>query len=218
MKKRTKIIIGVFAAFFVLDVAGSFFSLGDSAVQSNITTDTSEYTTNDVANTELVTVSPPNEPTVSPSHNDPIEYDALQQLYLDIDSQMSYSEMLDLVKSTDLPYSEELYNGSRVVQVAFTEGCTAQKYRKEAGDYLEIIYDYPLNENSSNDILDKYSFATCVYVPNDCTLTLICHESGYYFSYSEPGNYISKQGNDLELDKSMSKEDQLTYYFAHRND
>ena len=39
-----------------------------------------------------------------------IEYDPLQQLYLDIDSEMNYSEMIELVKSCGLPYSEEKYN------------------------------------------------------------------------------------------------------------
>ena len=61
--------------------------------------------------------------------------------------------MLKLVKKTKLPYSEGLYNGSRLVQVAFTEGCTLQKYKKEAGDYLEIHYDYT-EANNSEDNLD----------------------------------------------------------------
>lgn len=145
-----------------------------------------------------------------------VEYDALQQLYLDIDPQMSYTEMLDLVKSTNLPYSEEKYNGSRKVQVAFTTGCTVQKYRDESGDYLEIIYDYPQNENSNNDILEKYTFSTCVYVPYDSTLDLISHASGTYFSYSNPGNYISDLGKTLELDKNMTKQEQLDYFFKNK--
>lgn len=147
-----------------------------------------------------------------------IEYDALQQLYLDLEPDMSYTEMIDLVKSTGLPYSEQKYNGSRKVQVAFTEGCTVQEHKKESGDYLAIYYEYPKDENSINDELEKYSYGTCAYVPCDSRLELINHVSGYYFSYYVPGNYISKLGKSLDLDKEMSKEEQLHYYLTHKSD
>lgn len=142
-----------------------------------------------------------------------IELDALQQLYLDINSSWSYSDALDYVISTGLPYSDEKYNGSRTIQVAFTEGCTVQKYKKESGDYIIIDYVYPKGENNSNDELDKYLFGTCCYCPIDSDLELIEHKNGYYFSYYEPGNYISKLGAKLELDSSMTKEEQMLYYF-----
>lgn len=144
------------------------------------------------------------------------EYDELQQLYLDLDPNMGYEAMLDLVKSTKLPYSEQKYNGSRQVQVAFTEGCTVQNHKKENGDYLEIIYEYPDDKNSANDVLSNYSFGTCAYVPNDSDLCLISHVSGVYFSYYEPGNYISDFGKALDLDKNMSKKEQLDYYFLNK--
>lgn len=145
-----------------------------------------------------------------------LEYDELQQLYLDLNSDMSYSEMIELVKNTELPYSEQKYNGSRCVQVAFTEDCTSQKYKKESGDYLKIIYNYSKGENSINDILEKYTFGTCIYCPSDSQLELINHVSGHYFSYSEAGNYITKLGNNLELNKNISKEEQLDYYFKSK--
>lgn len=146
----------------------------------------------------------------------PVEYDELQQLYLSIDSNMNYAEMIELVQSTGLPYSEEKHNGSRTVQVAFAEEVTAQKHKDESGDYLEIVYVYPKDENSSNDVLEKYSFGTCAYNPDDCSLTLINHVSGSYFSYYEPGNYISDLGTTLDLDSDMSKEQQLDYYFKNK--
>lgn len=136
-----------------------------------------------------------------------IKYDKLQKLYLDINPDMSYTQMIDLVKSTGLPYSEEKYNGSRSVQVAFTDGCTAQKYKKESGDYLVINYKYPKNENSINDIIEKYSFDECSYVPYDSNLSL---------KQNINGNSISKLGTDLKLDKNMSKEEQLDYYFDNK--
>ncbi len=145
-----------------------------------------------------------------------IEYDSLQQLYLDIDPEMNYSEMIELVKTCGLPYSEEKYNGSRKIQVAFLDENTDQKYSDSGGDYIEIIYLYPKNENSKNDVLEKYFFGTCVYVPCDCSIELISHVSGSYFSYNEPGNYISDLGTDLELDKNMTREQQFEYYFENR--
>jgi len=156
------------------------------------------------------------EATVESNAETPVEYDELQQLYLSIDSNMNYAEMIELVQSTGLPYSEEKYNGSRTIQVAFAEEVTAQKYKDESDDYLEIVYVYPKDENSSNDVLEKYSFGTCAYNPDDCSLTLINHVSGSYFSYYEPGNYISDLGTTLDLDNDMSKEQQLDYYFKNK--
>lgn len=154
--------------------------------------------------------------TISESNSSVVEYDELQQLYLDLDPKMSYNEMLDLVKSTGLYYSEEKYNGSREIQVAFTEGCTKQSYKKESGDYLEIFYEYPDGENSSSDVLDKYIFGTCAYIPSASSLSLISHFYGSYFSYSDVGNYINDLGKTLELDKNMSKKNQLQYYFDNK--
>lgn len=144
------------------------------------------------------------------------ELDALQQLYVNINSKMTYKEMIKLVKSTKLPYSEEKYNGSRTIQVAFTDGCTAQRYKKESGDYLTIDYLYPSDENSSNDELDKYYFGTCCYVPNDSSLELIEHCSGQYFNYTKKGNCISDLGTTLDIDSTMSKSEQMNYYFENK--
>lgn len=134
-------------------------------------------------------------------------YDALQQLYIDISPEMTYTEMLDLVKATELPYSEEKYNGSRVVQVAFTEDGT-----EEDGNYLEIHYDYAKNENSINDELEKYHFATSVYRPSSGRRSLICHNSGYYFSIYEPGNYIQGSSFDSDQKVSLTREEQIRIF------
>lgn len=145
--------------------------------------------------------------------------DELQTLYLSISSDIAYSDAVQLIKDSNLPYSEEKYNGSRQLQVAFTEGCTDQKYRDESGDYLQISFDYPSDENSANDDLSKYKLSFCVYCP-EFGPTLISLSRGYYFSYHEPGNYIedSKNKDDISaLSGSMTKEEQLSYYFEHYN-
>ncbi len=142
--------------------------------------------------------------------------DKLQQLYVDIDTDLSLSEMVNFLDSYGLPYSFEQYNGSRQFQVAFTEGCTAQKYKKESGDYLIIKYNYPKNENSSNDHFEKYSFGACQYCPSDSKLSLICYVSGSYLSCKAPGNYIDKLGSILNLDSSMSRTEQMEYYLKNK--
>ena len=164
--------------------------------------------------TEKETDTP--EPTQGKAEETVIKYDDLQQLYLDIDPKFSYSEMVDLVKDTKLPYSEEKDNGSRTIQVAFTEGCTAQSHKKENGDYLKIIYVYAENENSSNDDLEKYSIGTIAYCPNDSDLELISHYAGTYFSYYDAGSYISDLGTTLDVSKEMSRKEQLAYYFESK--
>lgn len=145
-----------------------------------------------------------------------VELDDLQRLYIDFDSSLSYSDAIAFVEATGLPYSAIKYNGSRAIQVAFTKGATAQKYKKESGDYVKIIYEYAENENSANDDLEKYSFGTCVYCPSPSYFSLVEHVSGSYFSYRKAGNYISKLGNDLGLDTSMTKEEQMLYYFNEK--
>lgn len=143
-----------------------------------------------------------------------IKLDELQQLYLDFDPSMSYSDALEYIQSTGLPYSEEKYNGSRVFQIALTDGCTVQQYMKESGPYITISYEYAEGENSINDDKAKYSFGTCVYNIDD--FSLIVHNMGYYFDISASGTYISKNGNTLDELTNLSKEDQLLYYFNDR--
>lgn len=141
---------------------------------------------------------------------DDYSLDKLQKLYLAINPSMSYLDAIQTVQDSGLPYSDEKYNGSRMIQVAFTEGCTAQKYKKESGDFLEISFDYPRNENSMNDVLSKYFFSFCKYCPaSGATLTSYC---------GDVGNCIEDYKNDTsDLPDNMTKEDQLLYYFEHRD-
>ena len=143
-------------------------------------------------------------------------YDELQKLFLSINENTTYSEALESVISTGLPYTEKKYNGSRQIQVAFTENNTAQSYASIDGDYLKIIYEYPKNENSGNDEIEKYYLGTLAYIPYKSDLELISNYSGYYFSYNKKGNYISKLGTNVEIDNSISKEELLDYYFENK--
>ena len=136
-----------------------------------------------------------------------IELDELQRLYIDFDPSFSFSEALEYVEASGLPYSSVKYNGSRTIQVALTEGATAQKYKKAAGDYVTISYAYPKHENSANDDLETYSFDSCSYCPEPARFSLI---------QSVGGCHILKLGSDLKLDLSMTKEEQMLYYFNEK--
>lgn len=128
---------------------------------------------------------------------------------------MSYLEALEYIQNTELPYSVEKYNGYRTFQIAFTEGCTAQKYKKESGSYLTIIYRYAKGENSINDDFSKYSFGTCVYVSTS-GISLITHDIGYYFDIYSKGTYIKQGGNTIDNLTNLNKEEQLLYYFNNQ--
>lgn len=196
----------------VVAIAAIVFTDTPEDKQDDTPTNTAEITTQKPIEKEMDTPKP----TQEKAEETVIEYDELQQLYLDIDPKFSYSEMVNFVKDTKLPYSEEKDNGSRTIQVAFTEGCTVQSHKKENGDYLKIIYVYAENENSSNDDLEKYSIGTIAYCPNDSDLELINHYAGVYFSYYDAGSYISELGTSLDVSKEMSRKEQLAYYFKNK--
>lgn len=156
-----------------------------------------------------------NPETSNTQKKEPIEYDKLQQLYLDINPDMCYQEVIELIESTGLHYSEAEYLRSWEIQVAFTKGATAQKYKDEDGDYITISYVYPDDKYGSID-MEEYLFSACAYHPCDCSLELIQYIRGSYWSYRDKGNYISDLGTDLGLDAKMSKEEQLEYYFENK--
>ncbi len=136
-----------------------------------------------------------------------LELDKLQQLYIDFDSSFTYMQARNFIIRSNLPYSEVKYNGSRVFQIAFTEGCTAQRFKEESGDYVTISYRYPKGENSMADHLGKYTFESCSYVPTDRIKLTECKDI----------NFISDLGNKLELDSSITKEDQMLYYYNNKS-
>lgn len=148
------------------------------------------------------------------NENEPVTYDSLsqvqidklQQLYLDFDSSFSYAEASEYIANVGLPYSDVKYNGSRAFQIAFTDGCTAQKYKKESGPYIVINYEYAKDENSNNDDFEKYSFSSCQYFPDS------------YFSYAEykESTRISRLGSILEEYNNLTKEEQLLHFFNNQ--
>lgn len=144
------------------------------------------------------------------------DLDKLQELYLNIKPSMSYKKVIKLISSYGLKYSEESYNGGRDIQVAFTDNNTEQEYADIDGDYIEICFEYPKNKNSINDAIDKYSLGTVAYIPYDSDIELIEHITGNYWGYTDKGNYITKLGSKVDVPKTMTKKQQLDYYFKNK--
>lgn len=155
-----------------------------------------------------------NKDSQNKNKNEPVTYDSLsqvqidklQQLYLDFDSSFSFAEASEYIANVGLPYSDVKYNGSRAFQIAFTDGCTDQKYKKENGPYIVINYEYVKDENGNNDDLEKYSFSSCQYFPDS------------YFSYAEyrESTCISRLGSILEEYNNLTKEEQLLHFFNNQ--
>lgn len=144
------------------------------------------------------------------------DLDKLQELYLNIKPSMSYKKVIKLISSYGLKYSKESCNGGRDIQVAFTDNNTEQEYADIDGDYIEIYFEYPKNENSINDEIDKYSLGTVAYIPYDSDIELIEHITGNYWGYTDKGNYITKSGSKVDVPKTMTKKQQLDYYFKNK--
>lgn len=144
------------------------------------------------------------------------DLDKLQKLYLNIKPSMSYKKVIKLISSYGLKYSEESYNGGRDIQVAFTNNNTEQEYADIDGDYIEICFEYPKSKNSINDEIDKYSLGTVAYIPYDSDIELIEHITGNYWGYTDKGNYITKLGSKVDVSKTMTKKQQLDYYFKNK--
>lgn len=155
-----------------------------------------------------------NKDSQNKNKNEPVTYDSLsqvqidklQQLYLDFDSSFSFAEASEYIANVGLPYSDVKYNGSRAFQIAFTDGCTDQKYKKENGPYIVINYEYAKDENGNNDDFEKYSFSSCQYFPDS------------YFSYAEYKELtcISRLGSVLEEYNNLTKEEQLLHFFNNQ--
>ncbi len=149
-----------------------------------------------------------------------VNYDQLECLYLSINENMNYEEVLKIVESTGLPFTDIKYNGSRKIKVAFTEGSAKQKYA-EGGDHLEISFDDEEREGI-------YKFSTLEYFNNAKFITIFQYEGGTYWElynckdrgyfindYDNKGNYemTFNNGNKkiTKYIKVNSKEEQLSY-------
>ena len=146
-----------------------------------------------------------------------VKYDALQQLYLDIDNDLSYEETLKKVRKSKLPYTDQEYSSSQTIKVAYTTEVAKQKYADE-GDYVEISFNLDKKIN-------KLTFSTLEYFNHKKFITIFDYESGTYWDFrdgKDKGLYINNYSNvtgnkDEKYIKSNSKENQLKYIFEYNN-
>ena len=145
-----------------------------------------------------------------------IKYDALQQLYLDIDNDLSYEETLKKVKKSKLPYTDQEYSSGQTIKVAYTSEVAKQRYADE-GDNVEISFELDKKTN-------KLNFSTLEYFNHKKFITIFDYESGTYWDFrdgKDKGLYINNYSNltgnkDEKYIKSNSKENQLKYIFEYK--
>ncbi|WP_302967263.1 cell envelope integrity protein TolA [Intestinibacter bartlettii] len=145
-----------------------------------------------------------------------VKYDALQQLYLDIDNNLSYEEILKKVKKSKLPYTDQEYSSGQTIKVAYTSEVAKQRYADE-GDNVQISFN--LNKKTN-----KLNFSTLEYFNHKKFITIFDYESGTYWDFrdgKDKGLYINNYSNvtgnkDEKYIKSNSKENQLKYIFEYK--
>lgn len=142
---------------------------------------------------------------------DKISYDKLQQLYLDIKSDMNYEEILLKVEKSGLSFTDNEYNGSRTVKVAYEDGIALQRYA-DSGDSVEIHFD-------DEDRDGKYIFGTIEYFNNGKFVSVFEYKDGVYWDFNkgkDRGYYINNYKTTMaskeeKYIKANSKEEQLNY-------
>ncbi len=151
---------------------------------------------------------------------DSIYYDKLQLLYIQIQPSLKYEEVLELIKHSELPYSEYKYlYGVKNIIVAFEKDVTLEPDRAKKGDYLKIGFDTSTKRKKhENDII---TISTMVYFNNEKRIKLIEHASGNYFSlgrndtglYVDNYNYSDYKHNNMPFN---SKEEQIYYLLKYK--
>lgn len=150
-----------------------------------------------------------------------IEYDELQQYYLDIDENLTYEELIEILEASNLFYNDKRYTGgSREVKFAFEEG-VAEFKRPDRGDYISVSFENDMTINNVEYINHDLSLNLFHYIDGDYWDLRNPEYAGYYIElYGEKaGNFTYKdeQGKEVETDylKVDSKEEQFEYLFEY---
>ena len=137
-------------------------------------------------------------------------YDALQNIFMEITKDTTTEELWALISENDLPVTLEEYNGGKVVfRVAYTEGAAAQK-RADSGDYLEIAFD-KIGENSMSN---KNRIMTVEYA-NDSWVSALLYVYGTWFDFREDKE--SEYSGYYIIDH-FAKEDGITIKYDNGNE
>ena len=74
---------------------------------------------------------------------EPVEYDALQQIFLALNNDTTIDDLNSLIADNDLEYTVQEYNGTPKnisVKLAYSQDIALQKYAAE-GDHVEVSFD-----------------------------------------------------------------------------
>lgn len=157
-----------------------------------------------------------NIPTNTTESQKPLLYnDPLQQLYIDINSDMDYNEIISLVSKSGLEYKEhDVYNG-KTIKIATEMGITPLKYADQ-GDYLKIDFDLDNNKN--------YIFSTLEYFNYNKEITAFQYVSGDYWDFhngENQGYYLTDYNTNNSINNTScilkdNKDEQLKYINEYR--
>lgn len=150
-----------------------------------------------------------------------IKYDKLQKLYVDLDENTTYEELIKEVQSKKLFY-EESTGKDQYVKVALKEEVTPLRHAEE-GDNVEVSF--------SED--GKFEYST--YYNHEVFITLLNYRDGIYYEFKNvpkyAGYYIDTyndkagktkikyaNGNEAETDylKVKSKKEQFEYMYKYK--
>ena len=91
------------------------------------------------------------------------EINQLQQLYLDLNFDMTYDEIIATIKATNLPYRVKDYNHSKAIKIAFDKEVTPLEYAKW-GENVQLHFTDIIKDNR----YEVYTFDYIEYNGQEC--------------------------------------------------
>lgn len=116
-----------------------------------------------VTSESIVTEPVITEPSVPEST--PVEYDALQQVFLALNDDTTIEELNSLITDNDLEYTSQDYNGTpktTQVKLAYSHDTALQRYA-EAGDYVAVVFDKQVGTFLYAEYFNHNAFKTAIY-------------------------------------------------------
>lgn len=184
----------LFALIAMICIAG--VSCGDSSQKGQSEESETVPTEFEPTTTKPTVIDPvATEPTVTESsvpENVPVEYDALQQVFLALNNETTIEDLNSLIADNGLEFTSQDYNGTpktTKVKLAYSHDVALQKYAEE-GDNIEVSFD---NQTGA--------FLYAEYFNLDAFKTAIYYNYGTYWDFREKeannsytGYYYHKPG------------------------
>lgn len=124
----------------------------------------------------------------------PVEYDALQQVFLALNNDTTIESLNSLIADNELEYTSQDYNGTpkkTTVKLAYSHDTALQKYA-ESGDCIEVNFDKQTGAFLYAEYFNQSAFKNAIY-----------YNYGTYWDFREEeannsytGYYYHKPGDD----------------------